>query len=328
MVDSKKSIAVIVVNYNSSNYLRTCIDTLTSQSEPADRIVVIDNNSDDGSADSIEDRYPQVELVREKSNIGFAAANNRAMELVEDCDWVALINPDATVNTDLIALLRASISDNPGVQMFSCRLLDAENDELLDGTGDQFHVSGIAWRRDHGVSALRSRDSSETIFAPCAAAALYKTDWVRRAGGFDEAYFCYNEDTDLAFRMRLIGADCLHLDHISVNHVGSGISGSDSDFTVYHGHRNLVWTYFKNMPAFMFWWYLPQHLLLNIASLMYYTFKGRPGIIFRAKWDAILGLPRVIRQRASIQRNRTVSNRTLRSAMVTSPLAPYLRNNA
>ena len=328
MVNSKPTIAVVVVNYNSSDYLRICIESLTNQSDPADRIVVIDNNSQDGSADGIEDRFPKVEVIRENENIGFAAANNRAMDIVEDCEWVALINPDATVNTDLIALLRAAISDHPEVQMFSCRLLDAANHELLDGTGDQLHVSGIAWRRDHGASAERNRNSDEVIFAPCAAAALYKVDWVRRAGRFDESYFCYNEDTDLAFRMRLIGADCLHLDHVTVNHVGSGISGSDSDFTVYHGHRNLVWTYFKNMPALMFWRYLPQHFLLNIASLVYYTLKGRPGVIFKAKWDAILGLPRILRQRADIQRNRTVGNQTLRDAMVTSPLAPYLRNNA
>ena len=134
MVDSDQAIAVIVVNYNSGLYLRSCVDSLVNQTDPANRIIVIDNNSHDGSADCIEEHYPQVELFREKTNIGFAAANNRAMNLVEDCEWVALINPDATVNSDLIALFRASISDHPDVQMFSCRMIDAENDELLDGT--------------------------------------------------------------------------------------------------------------------------------------------------------------------------------------------------
>ncbi|MGI9318054.1 MAG: glycosyltransferase family 2 protein [bacterium] len=164
---------------------------------------------------------------------------------------------------------------------------------------------------------------AEQIFAPCGAAALYNIEWLRRAGGFDESYFCYNEDTDLAFRMRLLGAACVHLDHCIVNHVGSGTTGSDSNFTVYHGHRNLVWTYFKNMPITMLWYYLPQHLVLNFVSILYYTLKGRPGVILRAKWHALLGLPKVIRTRRNVQKTKVVTNQALRAAMVTNPLAPY-----
>ncbi len=327
MTNSAHTIAVVVVNYNSGQYLTACIDSIYTQSEAADRVIVVDNNSDDGSVDLVSQKYPHIQLIRESRNIGFAAANNLALELIDDCDWVVLINPDATASPDLIQLLRAAVEEHPEAQMFSCRLLDANDKLLLDGTGDRYHVSGLGWRRDHGASVSRSRDITETIFSPCGAAALYNIQWVRRAGCFDETYFCYNEDTDLAFRMRLLGANCLHLDHCVVNHVGSGISGSDSDFTVYHGHRNLVWTYIKNMPQGMLWWYLPQHILLNLITIIYYSLKGRPGVIFRAKWHAILGLPRVIRQRSKIQESRRIPDQQLRKAMVTNPLAPYFRRD-
>lgn len=323
MTNSALTIAVVVVNYNSGQYLTACIDSIFNQTEAADKVFIIDNNSNDGSVEPIEERYPQIQVLRQSQNIGFAAANNIALELIDDCDWVVLLNPDATASPDLIYLLKAAVAEHPETQMFSCRLVDANDNRVLDGTGDRYHVSGLGWRRDHGASMSRSRDIAETIFSPCGAAAVYNIQWMRRAGCFDETYFCYNEDTDLAFRMRLLGANCLHLDHCIVNHVGSGISGSDSDFTVYHGHRNLVWTYIKNMPRGMLWWYLPQHLLLNVVTILYYTLKGRPGVIFRAKWHAILGLPRVIRQRSKIQETRKVSGRKLREAMVRNPLAPY-----
>ncbi|MGI9318053.1 MAG: glycosyltransferase, partial [bacterium] len=103
---------------------------------PADRVIIVDNNSVDGSVDLIESKYPNIELIRESKNTGFAAANNHAIELIDDCDWVALINPDAIASSDWINLLKDAIVENPETQLFSCRLLDAKNGQLLDGTGD------------------------------------------------------------------------------------------------------------------------------------------------------------------------------------------------
>lgn len=327
MTDSKQKIAVIVVNYNSGDFLDACLDSLLKQTSTADRILVVDNNSDDGSADLISERYPGIELIRESENIGFAAANNHAIRLINDCQWVALLNPDAVASPKWLEHLRQGVLDHPTTQFFSCRLIDAQNSQLLDGTGDYYHVCGLVWRRDHGAPVTRNRSISDPVFSPCAAAALYDIDLIRRAGDFDESYFCYNEDIDLAFRMRLLGADCLHLDHCIVYHAGSGVTGSDSDFTVYHGHRNLVWTYFKNMPAALFWWYLPQHLILNIVSIFYYMIKGRPRVILKAKWDAIRGLPTVFRSRSQIQKTRVVTNQKLKENMLTHPLAPYFARN-
>ena len=95
------------------------------------------------------------------------------------------------------------------------------------------------------------------IFAPCAAAALYRRAAFLEAGGFDEHFFCYMEDVDLGFRLRLLGYRCGYAPAAIVHHVGSGTTGARSPFTVYHGHRNLVWTYVKNMPTPWFWLYLP-----------------------------------------------------------------------
>lgn len=92
--------------------------------------------------------------------------------------------------------------------------------------------------------------------------ALPRPDWLEKflgaAGGFDEDFFCYTEDVDLGFRLRLYGHRCLYVPAPVVEHVGSGITGTRSEFQLYHGHRNLVWTYVKNMPGRLFWLYLPR----------------------------------------------------------------------
>jgi GT2 family glycosyltransferase len=164
----------------------------------------------------------------------------------------------------------------------------------------------------------------DPVFSPCAAAALYRLQSVRAVGGFDEAYFCYHEDVDLVFRLRLAGARCHYVESSVVHHVGSGLTGRDSDFSVYHGHRNLVWTYVKNMPGMLVFWYLPQHLLLNLVTVIHYTLRGRGRVIFRSKWHALSGLGYALRQRAEIQSARTVESSEILSAMTRGLLRPYL----
>ena len=327
-VATDDSIAVVIINYNGASYIEACLTALSSQTVAADRILVVDNASTDQSGDLVEVKFPQVELIRLEENTGFAGGNNIAFKAVEDCTWVALLNPDTEASPTWIEQLKTAINDSPGINIFSCRLEDLHTPGLLDGTGDQYHVSGLGWRRDHGYSVDIKRNKEEVVFAPCAAAALYRLSAVRAAGAFDEDYFCYNEDTDLVFRMRLGGERCIHLDHCVVRHAGSGISGLSSAFSIYHGHRNLVWTFFKNMPTPLLWLYLPQHLLLNLVSIAYFSFKGQSRVILKAKWHAVRGLPRIFRLRKQIQKNRRVSCNAISSAMIRNPLAAYFNRYA
>jgi len=318
------SVAVVIVNYNGANFLKACLSSISQQSVKPERVIVIDNASTDSSIEIIETDFPEIELVKLSQNSGFAAANNTAFSLIENCNWVALLNPDTIAPVSWVEKLKQAISQYPENSVFSCRLEDMNDSSKLDGTGDQYHVTGLSWRRDHGASTSINRSVEEGVFSPCAAAALYRLEDVVSAGMFDESYFCYNEDTDLMFRMRLKGKSCLHLDHCVVRHAGSGITGAQSDFSVYYGHRNLVWTYFKNMPSFLLWLYLPQHILLNLVSIVYFTMKGRFKVIVRAKWHALCGLPRILRMRRSIHQPDNVSSSVIVNSMIRNPLAAYL----
>jgi GT2 family glycosyltransferase len=119
----------------------------------------------------------------------------------------------------------------------------------LDGAGDEYHVSGLAWRRFYNHLANGYGLKPEEVFGACAAAAMYRREDFLKIGGFDEDYFSYFEDVDLSFRLRLAGGRCLYVPDAIVHHVGSASTGKLSDFVVYYGHRNLVWTFFKDMPG-------------------------------------------------------------------------------
>jgi GT2 family glycosyltransferase len=142
--------------------------------------------------------------------------------------------------------------------------------------------------------------------------------------GFDEDFFSYFEDIDLGFRLQLQGYQSLYVPQAIVHHVGSATFGQRSDFAFYHSHRNLVWTFVKNMPARLFWMHVVQHIIANVIYLLYYTLHGRGKVLLRAKWDAIRGLPMALKKRKVIQKKRTASNHAVAKYMKRGILQPYL----
>jgi GT2 family glycosyltransferase len=131
----------------------------------------------------------------------------------------------------------------------------------------------------------------------------------------------------LGFRLRLAGYRCLYVPDAIVHHIGAATTAKDSDFAIYHGHRNLVWTYFKNMPWPLFWLYLPQHLFLNLATIVWFLVWGRGRVILKAKSDSLKGLPRILYERRRVQARRHVGAWALRRLMATGFLTRYLRRH-
>lgn len=307
-------IAIIIVNYNGGELLNKCLSYVARQTLSPHRIFVVDNASHDNSIAQSEQAFPNVTFVKNDKNLGFAAGNNIAARLATDCEWLAFLNPDAFAAPDWLEQLITATQQYPDYDIFGCRMRDANRPELLDGTADIYHVSGLAWRRDHQM-ANQNRNQFEEIFAACAAAALCKREAFINAGGFDEDYFCYFEDVDLGFRLRVFGSRCLYVPNAIVDHVGSAITGKTSDFQVYHGHRNMVWTYIKNMPTPLFWYYLPMHLLMTIIMFGICAKRGQAKIFSKAKWDALKGIPKAWQKRCVIQKQRKANVNEIKKLM-------------
>jgi GT2 family glycosyltransferase len=297
------TVTVIVVNWNAGDLLSQCLQDLLRQSVQPARILVMDNGSSDGSAEQVAE-LPGVTVRLLGENYGFAGGNNRAFSEC-DTEYVALLNPDAFPEPDWLEKLVIAAEAHPEVAAFGSRQMVHGADNFVDGLGDVYHFSGLVWRDGYGRSLRGSDAMPREIFSPCAGAALYRRDALVNVGGFDEDYFCYVEDVDLGFRLRLAGYRAMYVPDAVVHHVGSATTGGQhSDFSVYHGHRNLVWTFVKDMPGILFWLMLPLHLLLNLASIMWFALQGKGRVILRAKRDALLGVPKMWRKRQEIQNCR------------------------
>ena len=324
-VGVSRRVTVIIVNYNSGALLERCLQCLRLQTLKADEILVIDNGSTETITSELINVFLEATFVFLEKNIGFAAANNLGVKRAATSEWIAFLNPDAFPDPHWLSSLLNVADKNREYAFFGSKILCADHPEWIDGIGDVYHTSGMVWRFRHGCRLSANDNVSREIFSPCAAAALYRRDAFLEAGGFDETYFCYSEDVDLGFRMRLLGYRCLYVPEAIVYHLGSAISGVHSDFYIYHGHRNLAWTYMKDMPFVLFLMYIPQHILLNLFSLFWFFLNGKGSVILSAKLDALKGLAGVFKKRKVIQKGRKIATWKLRKGMAIGLRGLYSR---
>jgi len=307
-------VSVIIVNRNGGDLLARCLSCMAAQHTLPERIVVVDNGSTDGSiaaarrlaaADAC--LAPRIEFDLVGENIGFAAANNRAVASCQT-EFVALLNPDAFAEPGWLAALLDAAHAHPRTAAFGSRQVLDGTPELLDGVGDVYHFSGLSWRDGHGCRPTAADAQDHDIFSPCAAAAVYRRAAFTEVGGFDEDFFCYFEDVDLGFRLRLAGYDSRYVSKAVVRHVGGACSpGKHSDFAVFHGHRNMVWCFVKNMPTPLFCGFLLAHFSQTMLASAVSATRGQLGTIVSSKWHALTALPKFWRKRRAVQACRRIS---------------------
>lgn len=259
------AVLVVIVAFNSGSDLQRAVDALGKQTFTDFEAVVWDNASTDGSARALV-LPPRVRLHLSPDNLGFAAGNNRAAEL-SDSRWIACLNPDAFPEPDWLERLVEAGERTGAASVASLQLLDRDP-TLLDGAGDHMSIGGVGWRGGYLKPRADYPLAECEVFSACAAAALYRRDAFEAVGGFDERYFAFFEDVDLGFRLRLAGGACVLAPQAVVRHVGSGSASKVSGFAEYHGLRNLVWTFAKDMPPALWPLAVPAHLI-SIAMLLW-----------------------------------------------------------
>lgn len=317
-------VSIIMVTWNSRPYLFNCLSALSKQTMQGFELILADNGSTDNSVDKLESHWSGLQLFVEylNKNLGFAAANNIGARLARG-KWLVLLNADAFPEPDWLEKLLRAAEQNPQYSMFSSRQIQYNSPERLDGSGDAYHISGLAWRNFYNYPSNGYGMQQREVFSPCAAAALYSREEFLRVGGFDEDYFSYFEDVDLGFRLRLGGAKCLYVPEAVVHHVGSASTGKRSDFSVYYGYRNMIWTFVKDMPFPYFWMFLPLHIITLLFFFAYLTVRGQGSAISRAILDALRGLPNALAKRKLIQRDIKTKPQDLIKVMSTGLLEPY-----
>jgi GT2 family glycosyltransferase len=285
-------------------------------------VIIIDNGSQETFNKKLLQDFQnlQINFVQLSQNIGFSSGNNLGVKHAEG-KYIITLNADAFPQKDWLEKIYESTKKYPNC-FFASKLVMANDPMRLDGAGDVYHFTGQVWRKYHNCNKKNNQLIEKEVFSACGAAAIYPIDAFLKVGGFDPDYFSYVEDVDLGFRLRLAGYRCIYLPDAVVHHVGSGSTGKRSDFSVYYGQRNLVWTFMKNMPGVLFWMLLPFHIILNILAVWLSLFRKQGKITIKAKMDALGDLPVILRKRSQIQKNRKVFIINIIKVLDWDPISP------
>lgn len=260
-------ITVVIVNWNGLEHLRLCLPTLLAQEEIAFETVIVDNGSTDGSVEWLYINYPAVQLILNAENRGFAEANNQGIR-ASHREYVVLLNNDTQPDPGWLAGLVAVADSDARVGMVASQIRLAHAPERLDSAGIEIDVLGIAWNRRWGQPVVVEPSEPVEVFGASAAAALYRRDMLDEIGLFDEQYFAYYEDVDLAWRARRAGWRCLYAPTARVLHVHSATGNRISGFKAYQIGLNKWRTMFRHYPFRRLWFWLPLLLLVDLASWM------------------------------------------------------------
>ncbi len=306
-------IAVIVINYRRVADTLECLDSLRHVAAPEFDVFLVDNGSSASDVAQLNDyvtRHPErITFTAFSRNHGFTGAHNRLFEQLVPHDryeFFLLLNNDTVVEPDFLARMLARINRERRIEMVAARVMQYANRDEVDNLGITFYKCGLASNR---------KSPDDPLLGPSGNCALYTTDLLRqvyRVSGeyFDEQFFCYAEDTDLAWRAVLLGYRAAYAEDAQIYHKGSVASGGpNSDFVLYHGIRNSLFMLVKDVPA----WFLGRNLFwmlaLHGAILLRYTIKGKLGIVFRLYRDFLRGVLVMRRKRRLIQPQRQISLR-------------------
>ncbi|MDE2085011.1 MAG: glycosyltransferase family 2 protein [Xanthomonadaceae bacterium] len=303
-------IAVLVINHATAAATQACATAALVEHDVAMRVYLLDNGSPGDDAKRLADfaaLHPdRIRFSASLKNLGFAGGMNLLIGQAladERVDQILLLNSDTEPQPGFIAAMQAKLDPQSRTDMVAARMLDTHSGEV-DSLGIALYRSTLASNRKReeeillgpsGGCALLTRRLLEDLHAS-------HGEW------FDEEFFCYAEDTDLALRARWLGYRPAHAHDAVVHHARSLSSGGpENDFVLYHGIRNSLWWLVKDAPAGWLLRSLPRFIALHGGIVLRHLRRGRARALWRLYRDAIRGIPAMRRKRAIIARTRRVA---------------------
>jgi GT2 family glycosyltransferase len=292
-------VSFIVVNFNGGDLLQRCLSSLQAQTFTEHEVIVVDNGSHDGSCDAAQTSFPTVCFQRHAENLGFAAANNRALDVARG-RYVALVNNDAYLDPEWAAAMVGALDAHPDAGAAAGLTLQARDAQRVDAAGFAYYACGSAdtWKN---ADARALATPEHAPFGPNAAAAMYRRSTLDAVGPFHAEYFCYHEDTDLAVRLVLWGHTTVYVPQAVAHHLGSHTGKDRSDFHVYHLRRNIEYLYWVDMVGYLAWVGLPLHLAYETLALAGAAMSGQLDVVLRAKRDAFKTRDFISRERRKLK---------------------------
>jgi GT2 family glycosyltransferase len=317
-------ISVVVVNWNGRHLLDACLASLQHQTRPAAEVILVDNGSTDESIRFVRSEYPAVRVIALDTNRGFAAGCNAGLGIASG-SLIATLNNDAVADERWLDALARTLRGRHDVGMVASKMLRRDNPAVVDSAGICIDRTAVVWDRKVGEPADSANAPAE-VFGPCAGAALYRRELFSDVGCFDEDFFMYLEDVDLAWRARLAGWRCLYCPDAIAFHSPSTTAGVDSPLKLFHLARNRIWLLAKNYPMPDLVCRFPALVAFEIGASISSLIRPRPAFTVAQRLAPLSGrIAGLLRLRTAWRKRSTVqSHRRVPHWRVTQELEPIV----
>jgi GT2 family glycosyltransferase len=318
----RPTLSVLIVAWNSREELGRTLPALLAELGDGDELIVVDNDSGDGTAEAVLGLAPQAELVRTGRNLGFAGGCNAGAAKASG-DLLVILNPDAAPRRGFGEAIRRPWLQGRGWAAWQALVADAGGAQI-NSAGNPVHFTGIVWAGGHGRPIEEAPPAGEVAALSGACLAIPLRTW-HQVGGFPERFFLYHEDVDLSLRLRLRGG-ALGIEPAAV---------VDHDYEF--GAREHKWRWLeRNRLAFLLRAY-PASLLVLLAPALLATELALVAVSISGGWgkqklaanlEALRWLPRLLRERRQVQATRTVSAAEFASWLSADLDSPFIAGAA
>lgn len=296
-------VSVIVVNYNGRFYLPACFDALQNSVGSDVELIFVDNQSTDESVSFMQTHYPDVKVVLNSENNGYAGGNNLGVSMAQG-EFIVILNPDTAVQTGWLSALIEPLQHDASLGMTTPRILLLAQPNICNTAGNMVHLSGITLCRGMGQP---KQDFAETAVVSAVSGAAFgmRKSLFEALGGFDPQFFMYMEDTDLSLRVQLAGYKLLYVPESIVLHDYTLKFGPNK---TYYQERNRYIMLLKNARWQTLLLLLPGLLLAEAITWGFTILKDRTNWRNKIRaygylithWSQIMGM----RAQSQTQRRR------------------------
>ena len=314
----RPTLSVLIVAWNSREELGRSLPALLPELGEGDELIVVDNDSSDGTADAVASLAPGARIVRSDRNLGFAGGCNEGAATARG-DLLVILNPDAAPRPGFGEAIRRPWLEKRGWAAWQALVADGDG-TTINSAGNPVHFTGIVWAGGHGRPIGAAPPAREVAALSGACLAIPRGAW-EKVGGFPERFFLYHEDVDLSLRLRLAGG-ALGIEPAAV---------VDHDYEF--GTREHKWRWLeRNRWAFLIRVY-PASLLALLAPALILTEMALIPASIAAGWgrqklaalgEVIRWLPRLLRERRQVQSTRTVSAAEFASRLTPNLDSPFI----
>jgi N-acetylglucosaminyl-diphospho-decaprenol L-rhamnosyltransferase len=297
----RPTLSVLIVAYESRDDLAKTLPALTGELGDGDELIVVDNKPGDGSAEVVRELAPQARTISPGRNTGFASGADAGAEDARG-DLLVLLNPDAVPQSGWGDAIRRPWLEERGWAAWQALIADGTG-EAINSAGNPIHFTGIVWAGRHGRPLGEAPPRGEVPAASGACLAIRIEEW-RRAGGFPPEFFMYHEDVDLSVRLRMAGG--------RVGIEPTAVVAHDYDFSASADkwrwlERNRLAFLVRTYPGSLLALLAPALLATELALLPVAAAEGWGGQKLQANREFLGWLPRLLRERRALQRQRTIS---------------------